>query len=461
MNYSMMAGLPYPQVQVSDKKEIGVSWSTLSLFDGLSETLSGLGGSSDRLNNIRFEPPPAVGQQEVEWAIEFDGVFERFINAPVEDVLAEGVDFEYLPEEEEDAAEAFLKKIKFWPTIFKALSVSRSNYGAMVWIDTGAKDNAKPMAKNEIFKLKRLVVFDSEVISGQYTDGSIYSEPELWSVGDAKVNGKFIHRSRLLHFPGKFISDRHRHEHGGHGARAADQIWEAWIAFRATFLMPPNIALTYEEGILGLEGLNQKMTSEAGRDLMRKKVTDLEAVRSFLRIRVMDSLDSFQRAGAPVAGLADIMDRAENFFVAQTGFPRSILFGYSKGSNLAADSKGEEQNKLYMRLIRSIQHRITPELEYFFGLIQPQLQRLNPGMKFENMQFCWEKSDTETPLERAQRQEIEAKRDSIYFSNGVGPVSHDELREDLKKRGIYSSLDVQDMPSAEVDLNEDGQPESS
>lgn len=458
MDYTMMSG-HYPQV--TQKKEMGISWSSITLFDGLAETLSGLGGSSDRLKAMSFERPNPVSQQEVEWAIEFDGIFERFINAPVEDVLANGVDFENLPEEEEKAVEAWLKKIKFWPTIFKALSVSRSNHGSMIWLDTGSKDNSKPMGKKEIFKLKRLVVFDSEVISGQYSDGSIYSEPELWDVGDPAVNGKSIHRSRLLHFPGKFISDRHRNEHSGHGARAADQIWEAWIAFRTTFLLPPNIALTYEEGVLGLEGLNQKMTSDAGRELMRKKVADLEAVRSFLRIRVTDANDKFERHGAPVGGLADIMDRGENFFVAQTGFPRSILFGYSKGSNLAADSKGEEQNKLYMRLVRSIQKAITPELEYFFGLAQPYLQKMNPAMGFKNMEFCWEKADTETPLERSQREKLDAERDVAYFSNGLGPISREELREDLKKRGTYSSLDIEEMPSANVDLNEDGQPSES
>lgn len=425
----------------------GVSWSSLSVHDGLKEVLSGLGGESDRLKMMRFEPPQFVTQQEVEWAIEFDGIFERFINAPVEDVLAEGIDFEYLSEEEEDALEDWLEKIQFWPTLSKALSVSRSNYGSVIWIDTGARDNKKPMGVNEIFKLKRLVVFDSEVIQADYSGLSIYEEPDQWIIGDPSVGGKGIHKSRLLFFPGKFVSDRHRYNHGGHGSRAADQIWEAWIAFRTTFMMPPNIALTYEEGVLGMQNLNKEMTTPAGREAIRRRTFDLEAVRSFLRLRVKDAEDTFERVGAPTAGLADVMDRSENFFVAETGFPRSILFGYSKGTGLASDSKGEEQNKLYMRLIRSIQKSVLPELKRFFVMAQPVLQKTY-SLPFKDMRCCFEKGDTETPAERSTREKTDAERDMLYYSGGLGPVMRDELREDLKKRGVYA-LDAGPLPQVD------------
>lgn len=443
----------------AEKAAVGVSWGSFSLHDGLKEVLSGLGGSSDRMAQMRFEPPAPVSQAEMEWAIEFDGIFERFINAPVEDVLAEGLDFEGLGEAEEKALAVWLEEIHFWPMLFKALSVSRSNYGSMIWLDTGAKDNKKPLAKNELFRLKRLVVFDSEVIRGDYSGLTIYDEPELWSIGEANVGGKAIHRSRLLHFPGKFISDRHRHDHHGHGARAGDQIWEAWLAFRTTFLMPPNIALTYEEGVLGMQNLNKEMTTPAGRDVIRRKAFDLEAVRSFLRLRIKDAEDTFERAGAPVGGLADIMDRGENYFVAQTGFPRSILFGYSKGSNLAADSKGEEQNKLYMRLVRSIQKNILPELKRFFLNAQPVLQK-RTNLPFKDMTCAFKNADTETPMEKAQRQKLEAERDMAYFAGGIGPVDRDDLRDDLKKRQVYSLQgDLPELEQPDPD-EEDGEDET-
>lgn len=445
-----------------EKAPIGLSWGSFTVNDGLKEVLSGLGGDSDRMAQMRFEPPAPVSQTEMEWAIEFDGIFERFINAPVEDALAEGLDFEHLEEDEELALADYLKKIKFWPMLYKALSVSRSNYGSMIWLDTGAKDNKKPLAKNELFRLKKLVVFDSEVIRGDYSGLTIYDEPEMWLVGEESVGGRAIHRSRLLHFPGKFISDRHRHDHYGHGARAGDQIWEAWLAFRATFLMPPNIALTYEEGVLGMQNLNKEMTTPAGRDVIRRKAFDLEAVRSFLRLRIKDAEDTFERVGANVGGLADIMDRGENYFLAQTGFPRSILFGYSKGTGLASDSKGEEQSKLYMRLIRSIQQNILPELERFFTGLQPVLQKTY-ALPFKDMTVDFKKADQETPMEKAQRQLVEAQRDAAYFAGGMGPLDRDELRDDLKKRSVYSLQgDLPELPhSEEGDENDPTQEEEA
>jgi hypothetical protein len=447
-----------PVLPAIDRPQIGSGWGMFAaLRDGLKETLSGLGGNADRVKATKFEPPEEIIQQEVEWAVEFDGVLERFVCGPVEDALAEGIDFEYLSEDEEDFAEQYLSEIGFWPAIEKALVTKRMNHGSLIWIDTGALNNEKPLSPSEAFRPFRLVVLDSDSI---YADTyNLHSQPEFWCVGSAEVgNVRRIHKSRVLLFPGRFISDKHRQRKHGWGAREVDKIWEAWISWRLTFLMPPNIAMTFEEGIYAMEGLNQKMTTPAGRELIRNKVFDLESIRGFLRKRIIDATEKFERQGAPVSGLDGIMDRSENFFVAQTGHPRSKLFGGSKGSNLNGDNKGEEGMKLYQSIVRAIQNKdLKPNLQYFFAWIRPALQQ-RYGLAFENMAFCFESSDTETKGERADRQLKEAQRDAIYLNPANPTIDREELREDLAKRGTYM-LDMQPVPEISPEDLGDGEDE--
>lgn len=429
----------------TERPMIGSGWGMFAaLRDGLKETLSGLGGNSDRLKLTKFEPPEQVTQQEVEWAVEFDGVLERFVCKPVEDALAEGIDFEYLSEDEENFAEQYLNEIGFWKAIEKALVTKRMNHGSMIWIDTGAINNEKPLGPNECLRPFRLVVLDSDSI---YADTyNLHSEPEFWCVGSAELkNVRRIHKSRVLLFNGRFISDRHRQRNRGWGAREVDKIWEAWVSWRITFLMPPNIAMTFEEGVYSMDGLNQKMTTPQGRELIRNKVFDLESIRGFLRKRIIDATEKFERQGAPVTGLADIMDRGENFFVAQTGYPRSVLFGGSKGSNLNGDNKGEEGKELYQSVVRGIQHKdLKPNLRYFFAWIRPALKS-RYSLPFKNMGFAFETADTETKAQRAERQLKEAQRDAIYLNPANPMLDREEWRADAAKRGIYL-LDMTAIP---------------
>jgi hypothetical protein len=443
---------PFQKKQTTAQSEMRPRTAGYAMIaDKLEEVLSGLGGSSDRVSKVKFKKPETVGNLEIEDAVEYDGILERFICKPVEDALCEGIDFEKLSEEEESAVEDYLEKIDFWARIEEALVTRRMNRGSAIWIDTGSIDNSKPFAPNEIYRLKRLVVLDSDALSAE--NYKVHDDPSMWYVGNADLGGvRRIHPSRLLLFPGRFISRWHRSRNRGWGAREIDKVWEAWISFRITFLMPPNIAMTYEEGIFGLEGLNQKMTSDAGRELIRKKVFDLEAVRSFLRMRVKDVNDTFERSGAPIAGLDAVMDRAEAFFVAQTGLPRSILFGWSRGSNLNSDGKGEEQNKLYQGVLRGIQKSTTPQIKYFLSLIQPMLQS-RTGLPLKDLEFCWEKADHETPLEKADRELKEAQRDKIYVGE-LMVVDAGELRADIAKRSMYP-LDPATVPQIDPSVMED------
>lgn len=414
----------------------------LSIKDKLTEVLSGLGGKSDRVSKIRYTEPDQPGRYSVSAAFEFDGIMERYITRPVEDGLAKGLEFPALSQDETNAIHDYLEstQLDFWGHMERAWLTMRMNNGAAIWLDTGtATPLSTPIRESE--RVRRLVVLDSEALhAGHYNR---YTEPDYWECGDPEIPGYRIHKSRLLIFPGRFISYEYRQDHNGWGAREVDRIWEAWIHFKTTFLMPANIAMTYEEGVLSLEGLNKMMTTEQGRKTVKDKVWDLEAIRSFLRMRIQDVNDKFERKGAPVSGLDRVMDQARRYFVACTGWPHTILLGESPGAGLDGAGAGKSQKEDWQRIITAQQETyLRRPIRQFLETVRPDLrQRYN--LPFDNLKFNFPAILQESEMERAQRQKIEAERDQIYMSNQA--VDASEIRDDLARREVYA-LDPMDMP---------------
>ncbi len=419
--------------------------SMISLRDKLTEALSGLGGVTDRVSRVRYEPPQPVGQSEIEAAFIYDGLIERWVVRLVEDALAKGIAFPSLDADENKAIQDFLEspRVDFWGNVERAWITMRQNHGAAIWMDTGATDPTLPLQDTE--QLRRMIVLDSEQLWG--VDVTEFTEPELWMTGTSDVPQR-IHRSRLLLFPGRFISGSYRKEKLGWGAREIDRIWEAWLHFKITYLMPANIAMTFEEGVISLEGLNNQLTSEQGRNVVRSKLLDLEGIRSFLRLRVQDSKDKFERQGPPVTGLADIMDVAKKYFVTVTGWPHTVLLGESPGAGLDGAGAGKSQKEEWQRIVLAEQERyLRPVIRQFLAFIAPSLRRQS-RLALADLTFVFPSIITESDAERADRQLVEAQRDKIYIE--ALAVDPEEMREDLTRREVYNLDLTMERPEYEA-----------
>jgi len=413
----------------------------LSLHDKLTEVLSGMGGASDRVSNIKFTPPDPVANLEFEQAFEFDGIIERFVTRPVEDALAKGIEFTDLEPEEIDALNDLIEspRIDLWGKIEQAWVIMRMTRGAAIWIDTGAPDLSQPIAESE--RVQRLVVLDSETLNADIRNR--YTDPEFWECGEAEVPGFRIHKSRLLIFPGRFVSYRYREQFNGWGARELDKIWEAWIHFKAAFLVPANVAITFEEAVVGLKGLNDKLTSPQGKALVRAKLFDLEAIRSFLRVRVQDTEDTYDRVTPTLTGLSDLMEQAKKYFVTVTGWPHTILLGESPGAGLDGAGAGKSQKEDWARYITAQQETyLRKNLVHFLNVIAPELRQGRAG-GFQNLKFKFPSILQESEMERAQRMKLLSEVDGVYLTQSVLDI--DEARDELVKREFYA-IDPLDLP---------------
>lgn len=417
-----------------DRASLGPGQKGLFLMDQLTELFSGLGGATDRMAKVKYEAPTPVSKSEVEWAYQFDGIIERYVTRPVEDGLAEGVEFPSLSDEEVKFLENYLKKVEFWPTVEMAWTTARMNKGSAIWLDTNSNQPAAPMGMREARRFREFVVFDSDALHAVMR--SQYHKPHLWQTGEPSVPGQAIHPSRLLIFPGKFVSQRHTYHNLGWGACEVDRVWKAFIHYLTAYLTPAQIALTYEEGIYYMENFNQMMASAQGKKSIKNKIFDIEAARSYIRQRIVDAKDKYERKGAPVSGLDKVLDKAKEHLQATTGWPHTILFGESPGSSIGGSGAGNSQKEDWQRIVFAEQERnLRPVFEKYFDFIRPDLQRIS-GLPFKSMEFTFPPILQESKKERADREKVEADTAKTYVD--MHAFSEDEIRDNAIKKGVYS-----------------------
>lgn len=422
------------------------------LMDSLSNAFSGLGGSSDRVHNTRYTLPKLPTTREAEWALQACGILENIISRPIEDAMSKGIIFPHASADEQKALEDFLndRRIGWWRHREIAQYTRVMNKGAAIWYDTGAIDPAQPLKPGELKRLRRLIVFDSDAIWGEMS--SKYVEPEMWCTGQPEARGGRIHASRLILFPGRFISLQHRFDNQGWGAREIDKYWEALMAYLMTFSIPANIASTYEEPVYKMAGLNKNMTSERGREIIQAKAFDMETIRGYLKVRLVDAEDEFLRNGVDVGRLPELMKMAERYMVASTGQPHTVVLGESPGESMSGAGSGESQREEHQRFITGYQDKHEyDQLQKYLEDSRPVLQE-RYGLPFEDLRHAYPPLYPETTAQKSEREYKDSQRDKVYIE--ANHLSREESRNELAKRGVYDLETLKLPPKEPVNLDE-------
>lgn len=421
----------------------------LGIYDSLTGAMAGI--NPDWCTPAKgFEARYALSTYEIEAAMRWDGVMENYLTRASIDSLANPLDFLNLEDPELTRFTEWLQDIGFYDALIEA-DIARARTGfAAVWMDTGAVDTANPLRVGELARLKKLVVYDADCMNADQHRYAMHEDPTIWRMTDPTLQAPpEIHASRLLIFQGRSPSRRALYTNGGKGESDAARIWMAWSNWLEVNGMSPAIAKTYEEPTLAIKGLNQALMRPDGEKGLKSRLTDFGMARRAYRINAIDAEDRYERPGPPIAGLGDIYDRQESFFLAQTAWPRSILFGNLKGGSLggAEASKGEEQewNKKIARHQRL--HFMKP-ITQFFNLAKESLFRgLNLAFEFPPLHQHSDKEWAEIELLRAQR-------DKIYAAD-IDGIERVELRKKLKADKVYPDIDPEALPEITPEPGDD------
>lgn len=258
-------------------------------------------------------------------------------------------------------------------------------------------------------------------------------EPKIYMI-TSDGNQTFVHESRVIRFDGIRTTRQRKKENNGWSDSAIEPLWETVRDFDSGNRGVANVIQDFSQGVYKVKGLAALLAADQD-DLVLKRLRQLDMARSHARAIPIDADgEDFERKGAGVAGLPDLLDRMMMRVSAGTGIPVSLLFGRSAAG---MNATGEiDIRSFYDRISAMQETHLRPRLEYLIEIIFLSSEGPTSGAVPENWSIEFNALYQETEKEKQETRKVTAETDQIYVDLGV--VSPEEVRNSRFAGDSYS-----------------------
>ncbi|WP_454813780.1 DUF1073 domain-containing protein [Labrys neptuniae] len=321
-------------------------------------------------------------------------------------------------------------------------------------IGTGWDDTSK--AKIVKGKIKALKVIEPVWVyptgynaSDPLEDG--WYDPQSWN-----VMGKSLHKSRLITFVGREVSDLLKPAYSFGGVSLTQLAYpyvENWLKTRQGV---NDIITSFTQFVLKTQ--MDAVLSGGAADNMIKRAQLFNNTRSNRSLLMIDkTAEEFEAVSAPLGGLEGLQAQAQEHMASVSHIPVVKLFGIQP-AGLNADSDGIM--RAFYDWVLSFQEKFYREnLHAIMGMIMLNIWgETDDGIDFE-FEPLWSLD------EKAQAEVEKTKAETDQTLVDIGALSPQEVRERVARdpQSDYSSIDVEDMPNLEEEeesglMPKDGHP---
>lgn len=412
--------------------------------DGWQSILTGLGTARDKRTS-GFFGIEVVNDQEARELWRGDDLAAHAIETYPDEMLRAGWDLSIAVEEEDDdgadkaredsaAVEAQLADIGCDENMRDALCKERAFGGAAIWpvLNDGAGNLAMPLRENSIVSVDRLVVFEARELQPEvyysdptkpnYGKPAIYRLQPLSTFGTASPPPTYIHESRLIIFPGIWVSRGQISPLPGWGDGVLTRVKDVLRDYNMGFSSASHLLHDFSQAIFKVRGLFAAVANdEAG--IMKRRMEIMDASRSILRAILLDAGDAggnaetFERQTTALTGVPDVLDRLVQRLAAALEEPVSRLMGVSP-AGLNATGQGD-QVWFYDKVSQKQDKHLRPRLSRLIKLIFLSKAGPTKGIVPEqwSIEFCplWQPSEKEL----AEARKVQAEVDQIYLDAQV------------------------------------------
>jgi phage-related protein (TIGR01555 family) len=303
--------------------------------DGWQSIMTGLGTSRDKRTS-GFFGMEVVTDAEARELWRGDDLAAHAIETYPDEMLRAGWDLSIQVDDEEAdgadkaredsaAVEALLTELNCDENMRDALCKERAFGGAAIWpvLNDGAGNLAMPLREQAIVSVDRLVVFEarelqpavyySDPTKPSYGRPAIYRLQPLSTFGSAAPEPVYIHESRLIIFPGIWVSRGQISPLPGWGDGVLTRVKDVLRDYNMGFSSVSHLLNDFAQAIFKVRGLFAAVAAdEAG--LMKRRMEIMDASRSILRAILLDAGDGtappeeFDRKTTPLTGVPDVLD---------------------------------------------------------------------------------------------------------------------------------------------------------
>lgn len=407
-----------------------------SLFDGLTNLVSGLGTNRDRAQQSSFRVNFGRNYEEWESVYAEEGLGRKLVDIIPGDMLREWRQFEDKARDEDELKKIakMERKLNYHKTLSDALCWARLYGGAgIIPVLSGQPDYSKPFNPAMVAKgrLLRFAVVDARQLNPT-TSGSLdplsedYLNPSHYTT--ASGAGKLIHRSWIYRLHGVKLPQQLLQTNNYWGLSVIENVKRELKNAVATSAETAQLFGEQNMDIVSVKGLAAAM-SAGQEEQVKKRFEGYAELKSLFRLIVVDSEETFSNRNFSMSGVDNVMTTMYTIVAGAADIPVTRFLGTS-ASGLNATGEGDIRN--YYDNIRARQeNELRPILDWM-DRFSMKSAGLESGTLEYNFPPLWQESDTEKEARLFSR----AQRDSLYLQNGI--VTEGQVLRELVADKVYS-----------------------
>jgi phage-related protein (TIGR01555 family) len=441
-NAMAMTRKPHGEIIVSNIQ-------SLQARDGLENVVAGLGTSRDKRHYSRYEAVRPLTRYELENMWRCSWVAKKGINIPVEDSLSQWRRFIFEDDDDNeqlDAVEALERTMNIKDKFMEAWCWADLYGGALMIIGVdgqGGLDEPLDVTKVKAGDLKFLHVLDRWRCSSAGTltmdpTNPNFALPDYYLIAESSV---IVHHTRVLRFNG----DKLPYFSWTSNARWDDSILQrAYNSVRDADVTGGAIAsMIFEANIDVISGdsITDALSTDNGDEKVLKRFQLASLMKSFNRTLLLDKDEKYEKKNNTFTTLDKIWQEMKLEVCGAFDIPYTRFYGQAPAG---MDSTGDGDNKNYLKSLASKREKkVDPQINYLDEI----MVRSALGAKPDSFKYEWESMEIMDDLDQSTIDFNNAQRDQIYLNMGV--VTEGLVASELKAKGVYRSMSVEDVQLAE------------
>lgn len=271
--------------------------------------------------------------------------------------------------------------------------------------------------------------------------------PQVWF-----VMGQEIHRTRLLTFIGRPVSDllKPAYSFGGLSlSQIAKPYVDIWLKTRESV---GELIHAFSVMVLGTD--MQSMLQPGGASPLLIRAALFNALRDNQGLMMINKdTEEFKNVSASLAGLHELQAQSQEHMMSVSRIP-AVKFTGNQPSGLNASSEGEI--RAFYDTIAAYQNKFfRPNLTTVIDIAQLSLWgKVDPDITFE-FEPLWELSEKE----KAEKRKADAEAGQVHIDTGVITPAEERARIATDPTGVYHGLDPDEIPNLLEEEEEGLQPQ--
>jgi hypothetical protein len=421
--------------------------------DGLQNTMSGLGTSSDKRSGNSYAPTLALNRMQLENLWRGNWTAKKIITLPVDDMLSPWVSTQWDDKGKANDRQQLIDdaedQLNVRECVQEALHWSRMYGGSGIIVGVKGQDNLEePLELDSIGmgSIEYLLPVDRWQIGAtdlmnqpEDLNSPNFRKPRFFALGTGTDLGTArVHWSRIIIFRGRKLPWFSWLQNGMWDDSELQHIYSDLMDYSATMALLATMFFEANIDVMQIDKLAETLALPGGEAKIRRRFGVASEIKSANKMLMLDALDKYEKKGNNFSGLGPVVQEFKSLLCGIADIPATRFWGKSPdGMNSTGDGDMNNYNKRLKGDQDAGQFRRP--FNYLYQILgRHALGSIPKGWKVE-----WNPLSQESSIERATREKMQADTRRIYYD--MGAVTAYLVAKQLKEDDTFSMMDDEDV----------------